>query len=130
MTFLPALSRWRGAAALAVATFLGAAQAGILDQPLTPEQFQACVQQLAGETATAGRPLARADFLRIAAGARYDDRVRQSMLVTAGEPSFWWDELAATTDDQRVADGRAVLARAGETLSRIEARFGVPREIV
>jgi lytic murein transglycosylase len=107
-----------------------AAHAALLDQPMPPEQFAACVQSLADETGTAGRPLKRDDFTRIAGAARYDDRVRQSLLVQAGEPTFWWDELAATTDDQRVADGKAVLAANADVLQRIEAQFGVPREIV
>ena len=102
----------------------------LFDQPMTPAQFDSCVQSLAQQTDRAGRPLAREDFLRIASTAQYDDRVRQSMLVQTTEPTYWWDDIAATTDDQRVADGRAVLERAGDTLQRIEARFGVPREVI
>ncbi|QJW83892.1 hypothetical protein HK414_07520 [Ramlibacter terrae] len=52
------------------------------------------------------------------------------MLVQAGEPTFWWDDIAATTDDARVAQGRDVLARQAAALRDIEARFGVPKEIV
>jgi membrane-bound lytic murein transglycosylase B len=101
-----------------------------LEQPLPAEQFSACVQALADQTPLASRPLKREDFLRIAGAARYDDRVRQSMQVAAGEPTFWWDDLAATTDEDRVREGRAVLARQGEALRRIEQQFGVPKEIV
>ena len=104
--------------------------AGLLDQPMPPDQFSACVQTLAGQTNTAQRPLGRDDFLRFASAAQYDDRVRQSMLVQTSEPTFWWDDLAATTDDQRVAEGRAVLAREREALQQIEQRFGVPREVI
>jgi membrane-bound lytic murein transglycosylase B len=102
----------------------------LLAQPLSPQQFQSCVQNLAGQTNLAGRPLNRPDFERITATAQYDDRVRQSMVVTAGEPTFWWDELAATTDADRVRAGQAILAANGPLLQRIEAQFGVPREIV
>jgi lytic murein transglycosylase len=124
--------RSRGTAVLASLLALqpGLAAAGLLDQPMPPEQFSACVQGLADQTATSGRPLRREDFLRIASTSKYDDRVRQSMLVQAGEPTFWWDDLAATTDDERVQQGRAILAREAEALQRIEAQFGVPREIV
>lgn len=101
-----------------------------LSQPLSQEQFASCVQNLAQQTALSGRPLRREDFERIAATARYDDRVRQSLLVTTGEPTFWWDELAATTDDDRVQQGRAILARDRDALQRIETQFGVPKEIV
>lgn len=125
---LHSVSRAALAALFVLAPLAGRAQ--LLDQPMPPEQFQACVQNLAGQTALSGRPLARADFERIAGNARYDDRVRQSLLVQAGEPTFWWDELAAVTDEQRVRDGQAILARAGDTLQRIESQFGVPKEIV
>ena len=102
----------------------------LIAQPMAPEQFQACVQQLGEQTASAGKPLSREDFSRITAGARYDDRVRQSLLVQAGEPTFWWDELAATTDDDRMRDGQRILAANAATLQRIEAQFGVPKEVV
>jgi membrane-bound lytic murein transglycosylase B len=108
---------------------IAAAQVAVA-QPLAPEQFTACVQGLASQTHLSGRTLSRTDFERIASTARYDDRVRQSMLVTVTEPTFWWDELAATTDQERVQAGRAILAREAQTLQRIEAQFGVPREIV
>ena len=125
MTSIRCLILW--AATALVPTFSTAA---LLDQPLPPEQFSACVQALGEETASAGKPLTREDFQRIAAAGKYDDRVRQSMLVQAGEPTYWWDELAATTDDQRVQDGVKVLEREGDALRKIEARFGVPKEII
>jgi membrane-bound lytic murein transglycosylase B len=118
-----------GAAVLAALTNTAFAQAN-LEQPMPSEQFAACVQNLADQTPTAGRPITRDDFLRIASAGKYDDRVRQSMLVAVGEPTFWWDELAATTDEDRVREGRAILARAAPTLQRIESQFGVPKEIV
>src|SRR6185295_13068115 len=96
-----------------------------LEQPMPPEQFAQCVQALADQVAASSKPLARDDFTRIASTAKYDDRVRRSMLVQTTEPTFIWDELAATTDDQRVTEGRAVLSRDPQTLQKIEARFGV-----
>ena len=119
-----------GVAAALLAAACHAAPAPSLDQPLSPDQFNACVSELADETGTAHKPLARDDFLRIAGNAQYDDRVRQALLVPAGEPSYWWDELAATTDDQRVADGQRVIAQNLDVLQRIEQRWGVPKEIV
>lgn len=101
-----------------------------LAAPLPPEQFAACVQALAEQTSTSGRPLLRDDFLRIAASASYDDRVRQSMLVQTAEPTFWWDDIAATTDDERAQQGRTILAREAEALQRLETQFGVPKEII
>jgi lytic murein transglycosylase len=128
--FLQRVGAFAGAFILFFLPRLGFAQAVSLDQPMAPEQFAACVQQLADQTGSAGRALKRDDFLRIASAAQYDDRVRQALLVQAGEPGFWWDELAATTDDERVRDGQRILAREAETLRRIEAQYGVPPEIV
>ncbi|RYY93489.1 MAG: lytic murein transglycosylase, partial [Comamonadaceae bacterium] len=104
--------------------------AGLLDQPMAKSEFDACIQGLADQVGTAGRRLSRDDFLRIAGTANYDDRSRQGQLVQTSEPTFWWDDLAATTDDARVAQGRQLMAREAETLRRIEARFGVPKEVV
>ena len=126
----PARPAFLLATAMAVMLPVIAAAQVAVAQPLAPEQFDACVQGLASQTHLSGRPLSRTDFERIASAARYDDRVRQSMLVTVTEPTFWWDELAATTDPERVQAGRAILAREAQTLQRIEAQFGVPREIV
>ena len=127
------LQRFLGAALAACLSHSAFAQPispSLLSQPLSREQFASCVQILAQQTQLSGRPLSRADFERVAAAAQYDDRVRQSMLVTTGEPTFWWDELAATTDEERVQQGRAVLARDAQTLQRIESQFGVPKEII
>ena len=41
-----------------------------------------------------------------------------------------WDYLAALVDDQRIADGRAMLAQWRSTLDAVEARFGVDRHVV
>lgn len=110
---------------------LAACSAGAaVDEPLTQEQFSACVQDLAQQTDRAAKPLSREDFERIASNAHYDDRVRQALLVQAGEPTYWWDELAATTDAERVAQGRQILAQNAAVLQQIQDRFGVPKEIV
>lgn len=41
-----------------------------------------------------------------------------------------WDYLAALVDDERVADGRDMLARWDEVLTRVEAAYGVDRATV
>jgi len=107
-----------------------AGHAALLDQPMPPEQFRSCVQNLAGQTALSGRSLRREDFEQFTANARYDDRVRQSLLVQAGEPTMWWDELAGVTDAQRVQDGQRILAANAPVLQKIQDQFGVPKEIV
>ncbi len=39
-----------------------------------------------------------------------------------------WDYMAALVDDQRISDGRDMLAKYSDALDRIEARFGVDRQ--
>src|SRR3984957_4605369 len=41
-----------------------------------------------------------------------------------------WDYLAALVDDQRIADGRAMLSQWRSTLDAVEQRFGVDRHVV
>ncbi|MGV3492550.1 MAG: lytic murein transglycosylase [Ramlibacter sp.] len=125
-----ALRFLRSAAAAALLVPFASFAQSLVEQPMPPGQFQSCVQQLASQTGTAGRPIARDDFLRIAGAARYDDRVRQAMLVQTAEPSYWWDAIAATTDDERVQEGRRIMAANADLLQRIEERFGIPRQIV
>jgi len=98
--------------------------------PLSDGAFRRCVARLADETRYALRPLARADFERIAATAKYDDRSRSGMVAQVAEPTLWWDELAATTDDVRMRDGHEVLQRNAEALRDIEQRYGVPRTVL
>lgn len=98
--------------------------------PLSDGAFRRCVARLADETRYAQRPLARTDFERIAATSKYDDRSRSGMVAQVAEPTLWWDELAATTDDARVRDGHEVLQRNAEALQAIEQRYGVPRTVL
>jgi membrane-bound lytic murein transglycosylase B len=93
-------------------------------------EFRACVDKLAATTSLALRPLTRESFQSIAAGAKYQDGVRKGSIAQVAEPTLVWDDLAATTDDERVADGLRVIDRAAQVLSRIEARWGVPKEII
>jgi len=116
------------AAALCLAALPLAASAQV--EPLSDAAFRRCVARLADETRHALRPLARADFERIAAAASYEDRARAGMVAQVAEPTLWWDELAATTDDERVRDGHEVLQRNAAALNAIEQRYGVPRTVL
>jgi len=98
--------------------------------PLSETSFRSCVARLADETKYALRPLSRADFQRIAATAKYDDRSRAGSAAQVTEVPLWWDELAATTDDERVRDGHEVLQRNAAALQRIEHQYGVPRSVL
>jgi len=111
---------------LLIASFGASAQI----DPLSDSSFRSCVARLADETKYALRPLARSDFDRIAATAKYDDRSRAGFVAQVTEPTLWWDELAATTDDERVRDGHEVLQRNAAALQRIEQQYGVPRTVL
>ena len=81
-----------------------------------------------------GRALARgipaAVFDRALAGVRYDRDVVRRDRSQAEFGRAIWDYLDSAVSDERIAEGRAALhARAG-LLSRIEARYGVDKEIV
>lgn len=115
-----------GAALALLLPFAAAAQV----EPLSDSSFRTCVARLADETRYALRPLARADFQRIAATSKYDDRSRSGLVAQVAEPTLWWDELAATTDDVRVRDGQDVLQRNAAALQGIEQQYGVPRTVL
>ena len=57
------------------------------------------------------------------------DAVRRDRAQAEFRRSFE-DYLALVADDGRIASGRAALARHGQSLSRIESRWGVPAPIV
>jgi lytic murein transglycosylase len=64
------------------------------------------------------------------ATARHDpNAVRRDRNQTEFTKSIW-DYLDSAVSDDRVANGRAALARHADTLDRIEARYGVEKEIV
>lgn len=85
--------------------------------------FQACLQRLA--------PAAREARVSAEAYARFTRGLTPDADVLAkldNQPEFRtpiWDYLAGLVDDERVAEGRALLARHAEVLARVEQRFGV-----
>jgi len=132
------LSLWRRIVVILWSAFLvGAGMAPTLgwsqtiaSGPLSPDDFQACIKYLAGKATTARQRLEREDFERITRTAQYQERARQGALAPAAEPTLWWDDLAATTDEARVAEGMEILTRESKTLNSIEDRWKVPKEII
>lgn len=85
--------------------------------------FQACLQRLAS-AAREARVSAEA-YTRFTRGLTPDADVLAKL---DNQPEFRtpiWDYLAGLVDDERVAEGRALLARHAEVLARVEQRFGV-----
>ncbi len=99
---------------------------------LTPahaeQDFAACLQGMRAEAAAKG--VSAATFDSQTSGLSPD---RTVLDLQQQQPEFKtpiWDYLAALVDDQRIADGRAMLAQWRSTLDAVEARFGVDRHVV
>jgi lytic murein transglycosylase len=127
---------WLGAAGLAAASPANqagpgpsaASPAGTNPLAARPPAFDACLARLRNDATSAG--VAAAAFDRHLAGVLPDQAVLDAL---DHQPEFVtpiWDYLAGLVDDERVADGRAMLEQWSEVLTAIEARFGVPREVV
>ena len=77
-----------------------------------------------------GAGIAPATYDRAMSIARYNPDVVRLDRKQAEFSRPVWLYLDSAVSDVRVATGRQMLAQHGRTLSAIEARFGVPREIV
>lgn len=90
-------------------------------QPADP--FQSCLSSL--------RAPARAAGVSDTAFARHTQGLAPDMSVIEkldNQPEFRtpiWDYMAGLVDEERVEQGRALLAQHRETLAKVEARFGV-----
>ena len=88
------------------------------------DDFPACLASL--RAAAVAQGIAPETFDRVTQGMQANDVLH----FQHEQPEFStpiWDYMAGLVDDERVADGRAMLAQYGEPLRRIEARFGVDR---
>lgn len=85
--------------------------------------MQACLAQLRAPALAAG---VQADaFDRYTSGLRMDPSV---LPLLDRQPEFTtplWDYLAMLVDEQRIADGRAMLAAHAGTLAQVQQRYGV-----
>jgi lytic murein transglycosylase len=87
------------------------------------DSFQSCLSNL--------RAPARAAGVSDAAFARHTQNLAPDMSVIEkldNQPEFRtpiWDYMAGLVDEERVEQGRALLAQHRETLAKVEARFGV-----
>lgn len=77
-----------------------------------------------------GKGISAGTFERAFAGAYYDPEVIKRDRRQAEFTKPIWEYLDSATSDSRIANGRAALAANRGALERIEARFGVPKEVV
>ncbi|MDQ8730407.1 lytic murein transglycosylase [Bradyrhizobium sp. LHD-71] len=107
-------------AAVAIFLFVGPAVAA--------QNFQTCVANLRDQAVKAGvSPSLASRALNI---SRPDENVlRLSQAQPEGKIPIW-DYLSFVVDDQRVADGRAMMRKYDTELRAIERRFGVDRHVI
>jgi lytic murein transglycosylase len=90
--------------------------------------FQSCVAGLRSEAGAKG--VSGATFDRAMAGVQPDMKVIEAM---NNQPEFKtpiWDYLGTLVDDEKVAEGRAMLRQHASTLAAAESRFGVDRHTI
>ncbi len=102
------------AVAFATAAGLGAAHAA---------SFEACLAGVRGAALAGG--VDAATFDKATQGLQPDPSI---FALAEAQPEFKtpiWDYLAGLVDEERVADGRAMMQRYGQALAAAQARFGV-----
>lgn len=90
--------------------------------------FQSCLSGLRADAAAKG--VSTATFDRAMAGVEPDMKVIEAM---NNQPEFKtpiWDYLGTLVDEEKVAEGRAMLRQHGSTLATAEQRFGVDRHTI
>ncbi len=90
--------------------------------------FPSCVASLRSEAA--GQGVSAATLEAAFHGLQPDTKVLE---FESSQPEFKtpiWDYMAGLVDDERVADGKAAMAREASALAKAEARFGVDRHVL
>lgn len=96
----------------------------------TPAQadFASCLAGLRAHALRQG--ISAAVFDRTMAGVQPDMKIIEAMNAQPEFKTPIWDYLATLVDEQKVAEGRAMLSRHAATLARIEQVYGVDRHAV
>jgi lytic murein transglycosylase len=87
--------------------------------------FRACVKDIRAEAATKG--VSGTVFDRIMADVQPDAKVIEALQAQPEFKTPIWDYLAVLVDEQKVSEGRAMMARHAGALASAEKRFGVDR---
>ncbi|MCW5655292.1 lytic murein transglycosylase [Hydrogenophaga sp.] len=96
-------------------------------QSASPE-FDSCLNGLRAPARAAG--VQDASFSRFTQGLVPDMTVIDRLNFQPEFRTAIWDYMAGLVDDERVAQGKALLAQHGQTLARVSERFGVDPETV
>jgi len=86
-------------------------------------EFQACLQRL--QPMASAKGVQGNTFERLTQGLVPDMSVIEKLDYQPEFRSAIWDYLSGLVDDERVAEGQAMLTRHAETLKRVEQRYGV-----
>ncbi len=92
------------------------------------QDFQACLSGVRAEAAQRG--VSGATFDRVMAGVTPDPRVIESLQFQPEFKTPIWDYLATLVDEQKIKEGRAMMARHAQALAAAEQRFGVDRHTI
>ncbi|MCZ8184529.1 MAG: lytic murein transglycosylase [Beijerinckiaceae bacterium] len=90
--------------------------------------FASCVSGLRSHAL--GQGISGATFDRMMSGVTPDMKIIEAMNAQPEFRTPIWDYLATLVDDQKIAEGRAMLARHASVLARIEQAYGVDRHTV
>ncbi|MCZ8376278.1 MAG: lytic murein transglycosylase [Beijerinckiaceae bacterium] len=90
--------------------------------------FASCVSGLRSHAL--GQGISGATFDRMMSGVTPDMKIIEAMNAQPEFRTPIWDYLATLVDEQKIAEGRAMLARHASVLSRIEQAYGVDRHTV
>lgn len=112
-------------AALCTALFAtaGQAQAPSPTPAPAPQEFENCLNTLRAPARAVG--VSDATFTQHTLGLAPDMSVIDKLNFQPEFRTAIWDYLAGLVDEQRVAEGQAMLALHAETLKRVQERFGV-----
>jgi lytic murein transglycosylase len=96
--------------------------------PAAAQSFTDCVAGLRQQAIAAG--LDRATAARALSLTQPDEKVLRFSQFSPEFDTPIWDYLAYLVDDQRIADGRAMMQRHAATLRAVEARYGIDRHVI
>jgi lytic murein transglycosylase len=91
--------------------------------PPSPAEFEACLSGLKAPARAAG--VRDETFTRHTAGLQPDMTVIEKLNFQPEFRMAIWDYLSGLVDDERVAEGQALMAKHREVLERVQQRYGV-----
>ncbi len=120
--------RWAYTAAMTRIRLLAAVAVLAAAGPAAAADFDVCLAGLKQSALDAGVP--PAVVAQALDGTTASDKVLAASQVQPEFKTPIWDYMGFLVDDQRVADGRAMMAKNDATLRAVQARYGVDRYVV